>query len=634
MAETASQIPASKQPRFALWLFVVTFCLRLLELCLFSTTPYFWPNGGDMHFYHAWALRLLQGEWTHGAFYGLPGYAWWLAGIYKVVGVHPFAATLLQCVSEGLVAVVIFKLAQTIFRDERADAEPLTAAAQSAKRTRSPELIGVAAALAWAFYQPAASFSIVLMPTTFLVLAYWGCVFWILRMRKNPPLWQWLLLGLTAGAVSMMIATILMLIPLFVFAAAWRGWRREMCWGKSLIAIVLIFAGIFIGMSPCWIHNYFVARQPVLLSAHDGVNFYIGNNAIANGYPKLPPGMSASQTGMLRDSITIAERAAGHPLTKVEVSKYWSAKAKAFIHEEPLAWIKLLGVKFKNFWNAYQYDDLSLIPLLSESGVIPPGLRFGVISLTAIAGIFFVGWRFRRARWVIGGIALHLASLMPVFITERYRLAAVPGLLLMSCGGLWMLWRWLVLRQWKPVVAYGALTAAAFFFVTQPPLDRTFWALDPYNVGIAILNANSDAHDLALAQRKLETAYAFSPNDAEINFALGNLWLKKGDSIRARGFYFRALELEPTMGSGWKNLGIIALNEKRWPLAERFFTAAIRCSPDDVKSLYLLAKSQWKQKHLPQAQATLQRALKMQPRDPDCLHLQQEILTSQPAHVR
>src|SRR5205823_11851682 len=96
---------------------------------------------------------------------------------------------------------------------------------------------------------------------------------------------------------------------------------------KSGAAIAIVIAAVFVGASPCAMHNYFIAHEPVMLSAHSGLNFYIGNNPIANGYPKIPPGMRAGQEGMLKYSITMAEIGAGRPLKRMEVSQYWSAKA-------------------------------------------------------------------------------------------------------------------------------------------------------------------------------------------------------------------------------------------------------------------------------------------------------------------
>src|SRR4029077_5643388 len=98
-----------------------------------------------------------------------------------------------------------------------------------------------------------------------------------------------------------------------------------------VLRIVYVVVGIALGTSPCWIHNYFIAKDPVALSAHSGINFWIGNNPEANGYPRFPPGLRAGQAAMLEDSIPQAEAAAGRPLTHAEVSAYWSNKAKAYV---------------------------------------------------------------------------------------------------------------------------------------------------------------------------------------------------------------------------------------------------------------------------------------------------------------
>ena len=116
-------------------------------------------------------------------------------------------------------------------------------------------------------------------------------------------------------------------------------------WRARSIAALLLFGGIGLGASPCWLHNYFVAGEPVLLSAHSGINFWIGNNPQANGYPKIPGGMRADQEGLLRDSITFAEKQVGHPMRRYEVSAYWSGKAHQYIAENPGAFLRLVAVE-------------------------------------------------------------------------------------------------------------------------------------------------------------------------------------------------------------------------------------------------------------------------------------------------
>src|SRR5688572_3826739 len=64
---------------------VATFAVRVFNLQRFTDSPDFVPNGDDMKFYSDWAARIAGGEWTDGrAFYGLPGYAWLLAGFRQL----------------------------------------------------------------------------------------------------------------------------------------------------------------------------------------------------------------------------------------------------------------------------------------------------------------------------------------------------------------------------------------------------------------------------------------------------------------------------------------------------------------------------------------------------------------------
>src|SRR4029077_2443442 len=98
-----------------------------------------------------------------------------------------------------------------------------------------------------------------------------------------------------------------------------------------VLRIVYVVVGIALGTSPCWVHNYFIAHDPVPLSAHSGINFWIGNNPQANGYPRFPPGLRAGQAAMLQDSIDQAEAVAGRRLKHAEVSRYWSDQTKNYI---------------------------------------------------------------------------------------------------------------------------------------------------------------------------------------------------------------------------------------------------------------------------------------------------------------
>lgn len=617
-----------------LWIFLFAFGTQLLILVRFSESVHFLPDSDDMKFYNDWALRIAHGQWTdHQAFYGLPGYAYCLAAIYAVVGKSGLFLTvafvgILQALMSAGIAAVIYRLATAAFaapEGERADRF-------SAAR---PHAIGITAALAWVAFTPAQAFSAILMPTVWLVLAYYTCVFFALRTQTSSWWKPWLVLGLFCGVIAMLVATILFAVPLLILAivlSVERGQPARVRLPKIALAIITLVAATFVGASPARIHNRFIAGEDVWLSAHSGINFWIGNNPTATGYPKMPPGIRATQEGLLKDSITLAEEAAGRKLKRSEVSKFWSERANAYIRANRFAWLRLMGVKFENFWNAYQYDDLSIIKLLRDDGILPPGLTFGFVAALGLAGLIPSAVRFPRSRWIAAAVLLHMVAVLTVFVTERYRMAAVPGLLILGAAGLWQLWVALLHSAWLPASGYVAVAASAAWFVSTSRHDISLWSLDHYKAGIRA----TEAGDLNRAQRNLETAFAYVQNNADINFALGNLWLAKSDQskderektsfrTRAKLFYRRALEITPQHAGTLNNLGVLALEEKRFELAEKFFAGSLVTEPEAAKTHYLLARARFEAGKLPEARAALAEALRLRPTQKEFLELRDKL---------
>jgi hypothetical protein len=600
-------------------------------LIQFSQSPHFVPDGDDMKFYSDWALRITHGQWTdHKAFYGLPGYAFCLAAIYKVSGgLDPFAAGLLQALMDAGVATLLYLIARTVFAPTAEEKDDRLAAAR-------PHVIGGGAALGWMCFAPAQAFSMILMPTIWLVLAYYLCVWWAVKTQRSSWWRPWLGLGVLAGVIAMLVATILFAVPLLlaaIFLSVERGAPLRARLPKVAAAVAALVGGLCIGISPAKIHNRFIANDPtVMVSAHDGINYWVGNNPSANGYPKMPPGLRASQEGMLKDSLTIAEKEAGKKLTRGEVSIFWKNKAKDYISKNPRAWLRLMATKFGNFWNAFQYDDVGAMKRLSDDGVLPPGLRFGLIAALGLAGMFPAIRLFPRARWVAAAVVLHMCALLPVFVTERYRLAAVPGLMILGAFGLWQLWASLVRGRWLGAGAYLAVAAGAATFVSIPRTEPGLWSLDFYNAGIRCLASG----DLALAERNFATAYAYVPDNTEVRFALGNLWLEKSNRIiepraravaraRAKDFYRRTLELNPRHASSLSNLGVLALEEGFFEAAEKFFASSIEAEPDDAKTFYLLARARFEAGKTDTAKSALSQALEMRPHQREFLELRDKL---------
>jgi len=561
-----------------------------------------------MHFYDDWAQRILNGQLTdHLAFYGLPGYAYLLAALYKIVGYGPFIPALLQALLDAGTAMLIYKVSVGIF---------------SGTGLRRAQIAGVLAAAGWAFFVPAQTYAVILMPTAWALFIFW-LILWRIITRKNAPKgWQALILGLLVGLTATAIASILFLIPLVVSAILLEpATSIHSRLGTRISALVLLFLGAAAGTSPCWVHNCLIARDRVFLSAHSGINLWIGNNPAANGYPRFPPGLRAGQAAMLQDSIDAAESAAGHSLKRGEVSRFWSAKARDYSKRHPAAWLRLVALKFRAFWSAFQYDDLSIITILREQRVTFPGIYFGLVATLALPMMLLLWNTAPLSRWITAAIVLHLLALLPVFTTERYRLPIVPGLLVFAAFGLITFFNNLVAGKFNSIISYGALLTVSTLFVSWPQSDPSLWALDAYNSGWQALESG----DLALAEKKLQLARAYVPTNPETNFALGNLRLAEGNSAAASAFYLATLRLDNRHRGALNNLAVMALDGGKFDAAENWLRHAEDVDPGNAKIHFLLAKTLLAKDEHELAREEIEIATRLRPNQTEFQQLKQKI---------
>ena len=617
------QVPFKRLPLGWAWgIFTVVFALRLFNLLRIANSPFLLPLRGDMHFYDDWAQRILRGEIKVGyAFYGLPGYPYLLALIYKFFGHNPFVPGLFQAGIDAATAVIIYVLSQKIFAPINGSPARITGSWPSA--ATEAKAVGIAAALGWAFFVPAQAYAVVLMPTVWFVFVFWLIVGRIARPDLLASRNESLLTGLLIGLAATSVATILALVP-FVFAVlVLRVKNTDHGWRRIGVRIALVLAGITVGTSPCWIHNYLVARDPVFLSAHSGINFWIGNNPTANGYPRFPPGLRAGQAAMLEDSITQAELAVGHTLKRGEISAYWSGKAKRYISDYFKDWLALLAIKVRNFWNGFQYDDLSIISILREQGVIFPGFYFGIVAALALPGMAFAWQKVPASRWVTAAVILSMVALLPVFITERYRLVAVPGLLVFATFGLLVFWQSIRTNRFQTALIYLFLLSGSTIAVAWPQRDPALWALDPYNSGWQALESNN----LSLAEKKLAVALAYVPDNTETLFALGNLRLAQDNHAAAKSFYGAVLNINSRHKGALNNLGVTALEANQFDEAEKWFRRVENIDPSNAKTHFLLAKTLLARSHRDEAKVEIETAIQLRPEQSEFTQLRKKMET-------
>ena len=597
------------------YVFAGVLIIRVVVLARLTASPYLLPTRGDMHFYDDWAQRILSGQLSdHLAFYGLPGYAYLLATLYKIAGYGPFLPALLQALLDAGTAVLIYKVSVGIFEETG---------------LRRAQIGGVLAAAGWAFFVPAQTYAVVLMPTAWFVFIFW-LILWRIVSRKNAPTkWGALILGLLLGLAATAIATILFLIPLLVGAILLKpAISTHSQFRTRVSALVLLFLGAAAGTSPCWVHNCLVARDRVFLSAHSGINFWIGNNPDANGYPRFPPGLHAGQAAMLQDSIDAAESAAGHPLKRGQVSRYWSAKARDYIaNANPVAWLRFTCAQIANVLERIpvQRSQHHYHPAGAKSDV-PRDLFWPGRCVRVTSNGLWIWKAVPAGRWVTSAIALQMLALLPVFTTERYRLPVVPGLLIFAAFGLVMFFHNLVAGKFRPMLSYGVLLAVSTVLISWPQRNPSLWALDAYNSGWQALESNN----LALAEKKLAVAYAYVPDNSETLFALGNLRLAQQKPDDALAFYWGVLSIDPKHKGALNNLGVIALDGRDYANAERWFRRAAQIEPANAKTHFLLAKTFLGKGNREAAQTEIDAALRFKPDQPEFRALSEQIRIGSP----
>src|SRR5207253_856378 len=145
----------------------------------------------------------------------------------------------------------------------------------------------------------------------------------------------------------------------------------------------------------------------------------------------------------------------------------------------------------------------------------------------------------------------------------------------------------LAASNFRPALSYSVLLAVSTVFVSWPQRDPSLWALDAYNSGWQALESGS----FDLAERKLELARSYVPDNAETNFALGNLKLAQNDAGEATEFYLTTLRLDPRHRGAINNLGVLALEKGRPDLAEQRFREALAIDGRNPKTHFLLAKT-------------------------------------------
>jgi tetratricopeptide (TPR) repeat protein len=530
-----------------------TLALLLLAAAIFRAI-YFWRFAHtsiffdglilDSTIYDDWARAIVGGDWLHHqAFYLPPLYPYLLGVLYGTLG-HSYALVdLVQQLLGILNLLLIHRVAETLFGRR----------------------VALYAACGAALYGPFAFFETKILATTLGLTLNLVVLLMLVRAERGAPpggrvpSGRAFIAGLSIGVAALCLPATVLLAPLYVLL----GLRRD---GR---AAGLLLAGTLVGLSPVPIHNLAVAGDPLVLSGQGGITFYQGNHPGAAGLYTQVPGFSGDPEAQAREERAIAEREAGRPLLRSQVSAHFFGKGLAYILGSPGSWLLLEARKLGYLLG--DYEASTEYSLLLERSRIPwlwlPLLPYAAIIAAAVGGL----WLLRReppGRRGGAGLAAYTlyAAAIPLlfYVSSRYRLPLVPALLIY--GAVFvdaMVTRWRAGTPWGRVHAGAAAAALCVGLVSYIPLGRPSVSAEAnvhYNIGSLL----ADRGRYQEAIEEYDRALARWPGNVFAWINRGNSLDRLGREDEALASYRRAQEVDAGFWTAYAAQGVILHREKRY----------------------------------------------------------------------
>ena len=577
---------------------ILAFLVRFWFLDQLQASPFFepLPGGSDRTLYDQAAQRVADGAFVpDGVFEYMPLYPWLLGLVYVIfppnlyfAGSHLYFAGLAGAAVDAMTTFLIVRLAQSL------GARPAFA---------------VIPALLYAFLPTAVIYSVITMPNTLnacLLLSFAGLA---ARLHHSGSELRWLGTGLLAGFATLGFAGMALIVLVCSVFWAVESFRNARV---TLGRLLLFLTAFLLPIIPVTFHNVRAEGGLVLVTAHGGFNFYMGNHEGATGYPVQIGGFRGDAGSLLVDARREAERIEGRKLTAAEFSNHWSERAWTFILQNPGKELKLMLLKVAKLWNSYEYDDLRLAPMLRLTGwafTSPLWPGFAWLAWMGLAGLILArGCGMLKTITIAGA-----AGVVLFFVTARYRLTLAPLLAVLGAAGLadlsirvfnLMEHRRMASRfpgaaaggvphpvvagedphQWGVVVA-GSVVLLAGILVCLP-LGRTadFRPLDHYNTAAFLLGKGRNEEALAQSRRGIELA----PTSPELHLTMGNAFFELKRYKEAAGTFQRAIELRPSYAAAHYNLGRTWLHLGRPDLAISEAEIALQHDPGHPQARKLI----------------------------------------------
>ena len=526
--------------RHAVALFLSALILRLAYLAEIRDTLYFHTLLLDAEEYYYLAQALLNGDWwlaTHRTYVHGPLYPVLLA-LLKLGGAELGAMRLFQAVLGAFSCVLLYVVARCFFP------------------APTPLLTGVMAVGYWPFML----YNGELLATTLTLFIELLLVVQLVRCTDQSSSGGAAGAGVLLGLLVETRSNTLLLVPV----ALW--WLYHRTRYKLLVPFCLGFCVI---LTPFLVHNSLVQGTP--LPFQGAWSFYMGNNPAADGTPYARQGLDWQR-------LEVLPYQAGMAASPADRGRFYLTEGLGFIVDQPLSYLYLLYRKFRLFWHAFEvpvsvdihfYEAHSHLSRLNVFG-------FGMVASLALVGLVWNGRRWREYGLLYGfGLSYLVAGLL-FTVCARYRLPAVPFLMIFAAEAIRRGALSLKGRQWRRsaawVLALGAAFALAHTGIDPAEVDhlRSAWLY-------------GQAHTRNQAYDHAEAAYLqalqVAPDDADVYSSLGAVYEAQRRPREAETAYRQALAMASDHTRARLNLGNLLRGEQRFAEAQSHLLEALANDP-------------------------------------------------------
>lgn len=576
-------------PWASLFVFVLALGLRLLHIAAMDRYTDFHHPVLDAHYFDVWARRLAAGDWIGSEiFFVDPLYAYFLGVLYKIFGPNLEIVRLIQAVVGALGAVVMHRLGLRLLGGFPGF------------------LCGVIAACyrPFVFHDALLLKSVLKVPLTALFL------YFLVGVVEKKRIREALGAGIFLGLAVLVRGNLLILIPVM---AVWLAFQRNLTTSARWAVVGLFLIGAGLAIAPVTWRNYRVGQEIVVTTSGLGMNAYTGNHPdnFSGGYVGAPftrPNLMYEEADFRAE----AKKRTGRMLGPTALSNFWLRETLRVVAEDPWRWLGLMWKKLTLLGRGVEVPDNYSFDFDSRRSWVLrlPFPGFALVFPLALAGMI-AAWREKKHPG-LKGLALFsavcLLSILPFFVTSRFRMPAVPALIVLAVYGAMSVFR--LLKEGPRRVALLLIAVIVLMSAhARWPHGWIPFSQVNFNFGTALQEDGL----LAEAELQFREALRLDANYAEAWNNLGAVLNRLGRHDEAAEAFRRAGRLRPGYWEADYNRAEAALRAGRLDEAAPALEDLQRRRPDSYEATLLLGMARRRQGRNDEALRLYEHALTLKP---------------------